>query len=160
MMPSSTDHALNMIETAIPDCVQVHSSLDVSILHNIRNNSDVRLHQVFPLPEKANMEHAMEIVDKVNLLNDADLVDGILLDTGSTNGGGSGKVHDWNISRAIVNELELPVIIAGGLNPENVASCVEQISPYGVDASSGVEKDGRKDRSLVCEFIENARCSL
>ncbi|MDK2892861.1 MAG: phosphoribosylanthranilate isomerase [Methanohalophilus sp.] len=158
-MPSSIEHALNMIETAMPDCVQVHSSLEASTLRSIRNQSDVQLHQVFSLPEKANIEHAREIVDKANLLIDADLVDGIVLDTGSINGGGSGKVHDWNISQEIVNKLDLPVIIAGGLTPENVASCVKQIVPYGVDVSSGVEKDGRKDKTLVCEFIENARCN-
>ncbi|MBP2031105.1 phosphoribosylanthranilate isomerase [Methanohalophilus levihalophilus] len=160
MMPSSTEHALGMIETAMPDCVQVHSTVEATILHSIRSYSDVQLHQVFPLPEQATMDHAVDIINKVNLLIDADLVDGIVLDTGSANGGGSGKVHDWNISREIVGELDLPVIVAGGLTPENVASCVEQISPYGVDVSSGVEKDGHKDESLVCEFIENARCSL
>ncbi len=118
------------------------------------------VHQVFPLPENASEEHAIEIINKVNLLDNSGLLDGIVLDTGSANGGGSGKVHDWNVSLEIVNELDLPVIIAGGLTPENVTSCVEQIAPYGVDVSSGVEKDGRKDHSLVCEFVDNARSSL
>jgi phosphoribosylanthranilate isomerase len=147
-----------MIETARPDCVQIHSHLNRPTLEAIRNNSDVLLHQVFFLPGKASGKHAREIIDNVNILDKANLIDGIVLDTGSANGGGSGKVHDWNVSREIVSELDMPVIIAGGLTPDNVAICVEQISPYGVDVSSGVEKEGHKDRSLVCRFIENARC--
>lgn len=159
-MPSSAENALELIETVAPDCAQIHSSVGIEVLETIRNKTDVLLHQVFSLPEKASVEDGKMIIENAGYMADSGLLDGIVLDTSSAHGGGSGKVHDWDVSRQIVSELDLPVIVAGGLNPDNVAFCVKYVSPYGVDVSSGVEKDGRKDRSLVCSFIENARCSI
>ncbi|WP_164999319.1 phosphoribosylanthranilate isomerase [Methanohalophilus profundi] len=49
--------------------------------------------------------------------------------------------------------------MAGGLNPKNVGECVDIVSPYGVDVSSGVEVKGKKDLNLVCDFIGAVRCS-
>jgi phosphoribosylanthranilate isomerase len=156
-MPSSANNALDMITTVSPDCVQLHSSSPVGDVETIRNNTDVLLHQVFSLPVQASVAEGNRIIEEAGSMADSGLLDGIVLDTGSAYGGGSGKVHDWDISRQIISELELPVIMAGGLTPGNVAACVRYTSPYGVDVASGVEKNGQKDRSLVCSFIENAR---
>jgi phosphoribosylanthranilate isomerase len=75
----------------------------------------------------------------------------ILLDSG----GGSGKIHDWSISRRIAERY--PVILAGGLNAENVARAIELVKPVGVDVSSGVERDGFKDERLIEEFVRRVR---
>jgi len=75
----------------------------------------------------------------------------ILLDSGR----GSGKIHDWSISRRIAERY--PVILAGGLNAENVARAIELVKPVGVDVSSGVERDGFKDERLIEEFVRRAR---
>ncbi len=70
--------------------------------------------------------------------------------------GGTGRVFDWTMVRLIEGKPKL--IIAGGLNPGNIADVVKIARPYGVDASSGVEKSpGVKDARLMYEFIENAR---
>ncbi|TDA26419.1 MAG: phosphoribosylanthranilate isomerase [Archaeoglobi archaeon] len=75
----------------------------------------------------------------------------ILLDSGV----GSGKIHNWSISRRIAERY--PVILAGGLNAENVARAIELVKPVGVDVSSGVERDGFKDERLIEEFVRRVR---
>lgn len=76
-------------------------------------------------------------------------VSAFILDPGK----GSGKTFNWDIAR----KIEKPIIIAGGLNPENVAEAVEKLDPYGVDVSTGVEKNyGIKDEEKVEKFIREA----
>lgn len=71
---------------------------------------------------------------------------------------GSGKVFDWSLVDQVPSGVRL--ILAGGLTPENVASAVEYVNPWGVDVSSGVEASpGRKDALKVKRFIENARAA-
>jgi phosphoribosylanthranilate isomerase len=67
-------------------------------------------------------------------------------------------VHDWSISRKIVATLQIPVILAGGLRPENLVRAVEAVQPYAVDVNSGVEfANGEKDPKRVKEFIRLAK---
>ena len=81
-------------------------------------------------------------------------VDFILLDSGNPNLqtkelGGTGRTHNWQTSREIVNQVDVPVFLAGGLNPENIAEAISQVNPFGVDICSGLRKDGKLDKSKV-----------
>ena len=69
--------------------------------------------------------------------------------------GGSGRTFDWEVARLVA--AELPMMLAGGLNPENVGDAIERVAPWAVDVSSGTEREGRKDPALVRAFIEAAR---
>jgi len=74
--------------------------------------------------------------------------------------GGTGKTHDWNISAEIVQNTELPVILAGGLNPNNVADAVKTVKPFGVDVNSGVkDRDGFRSPALCKKFVANAKAA-
>ena len=80
---------------------------------------------------------------------------GILLDTYSKAGGGSGQTFDWSL---IPEDIPLPLILAGGLNPDNVASAVETVKPYAVDVSSGVESEPAvKDHKKIEQFIKEVQ---
>lgn len=82
----------------------------------------------------------------------------LLLDTYSPGVyGGTGKTADWSLAAGISERL--PLILAGGLNPDNVSSAIEQVSPWAVDVSSGVERDGVKDNGLITAFLTAARGS-
>jgi phosphoribosylanthranilate isomerase len=86
-------------------------------------------------------------------------VDALLLDTHTGDRiGGTGVVHDWSISRRIVANVNKPVILAGGLRPENLIEAIKAVQPYGVDVNTGVEfSNGEKDPDRVREFIQLAR---
>jgi phosphoribosylanthranilate isomerase len=84
----------------------------------------------------------------------------IMVDSGSWGTGGTGKTFDWKEAQAMVRHisLTLPVIIAGGLNPENVGEAIEIFRPYGVDVSSGVEaRPGKKDPNKIRAFVQAVR---
>jgi len=72
--------------------------------------------------------------------------------------GGTGETVDFDFAKLIVDETPFPVILAGGLNPDNVAEAIRYVQPYGVDASSGLEMaPGKKDPALVARFVEAAK---
>tara|TARA_B100000768_G_scaffold112967_1_gene104647 strand:- start:263 stop:886 length:624 start_codon:yes stop_codon:yes gene_type:complete len=80
----------------------------------------------------------------------------LLLDSYNPNSyGGTGEIFDWSLARVKIN---LPIILAGGLNSENVSEAISQVNPYAVDASSGVESSpGMKDIDKILAFIQSVR---
>ncbi|KAF9437612.1 bifunctional tryptophan synthase trp1 [Entomortierella beljakovae] len=76
-------------------------------------------------------------------------------------GGGEGQSFDWSIAKAVVDSQEggFPILLAGGLNPENVAEAVRQVRPWAVDVSSGVETNGEKDDQKIKAFIDRAKAA-
>ncbi len=88
-------------------------------------------------------------------------IDGILLDSGSLAArGGTGQTFDWNAALPLVERIKqhVPVIIAGGLNPDNVADAIRLFDPCGVDVVSGVERaPGKKDAAKLRAFVAAAR---
>ena len=81
----------------------------------------------------------------------------ILLDTPTDKWGGTGEAHDWTLARCIAQDR--PIFLAGGLTPANVGEAIQQVHPWGVDVSSGVETHGKKDIKKIQAFVENARNS-
>ncbi len=71
--------------------------------------------------------------------------------------GGTGLVHDWELSAGLARRSPLPVILAGGLSPQNVGAAIEAVRPWAVNVNSGVERRGSKDEALVRAFVEAAR---
>ncbi len=101
---------------------------------------------------------AFRIADQTDLKGVQDYkADAYLFDTRVTGAyGGSGKSFDWKILRSA--SVSKPYILSGGLNPKNIRTAIQMLKPYGVDASSGLEKSpGKKDPKLVKEFIRNAK---
>jgi len=89
-------------------------------------------------------------------------VDAILLDSGNPalpvkELGGTGRRHDWTISRQIREVVSVPIYLAGGLRPENVAEAIEAVGPFGLDLCTGVRTDGRLDAAKLARFVEAAR---
>ncbi len=89
------------------------------------------------------------------------LVDAFITDTYDPESGAcgaTGKVHDWTVSRRLVEISPEPIILAGGLNADNVCEAIQAVRPAGVDVHTGVEgPDGRKDADLVAAFVREAR---
>lgn len=112
----------------------------------------IALVQVIHVTGEESLAEAVAVADKVNAL---------LLDSGNQKLavkelGGTGRTHDWRLSRAIVETVKLPVFLAGGLNPDNVAAAMAQVRPYGLDICSGVRTDGKLHQQKLEQFIANA----
>ena len=112
----------------------------------------VKIVQVIHVIDSASVEQAIRLSENV---------DALLLDSGNPNLkikelGGTGRVHNWTLSRQIRDNAKCPVILAGGLNPENVSQAIEAVDPFGIDVCSGVRTDGRLDREKLSRFIRNA----
>src|SRR6185503_18373286 len=86
-------------------------------------------------------------------------VDAILLDSGNQSLaikelGGTGRTHDWTLSRKIRESIEAPLFLAGGLNPANVAAAIREVQPFGIDVCSGLRTDGNLDRQKLQTFFD------
>jgi phosphoribosylanthranilate isomerase len=86
-------------------------------------------------------------------------VDAILLDSGNQSLtvkelGGTGRVHDWSLSRQIREAINLPLFLAGGLSPRNVRQAIEEVGPFGLDLCSGVRTDGNLDSVKLRRFFD------
>lgn len=98
-----------------------------------------------------------ESVDEAKAV--AQQVDAILLDSGNQKLavkelGGTGRTHDWTLSRKIREAVNVPIFLAGGLKPENVADAVRSVEPFGLDLCSGVRTDGKLDEVKLARFFE------
>jgi phosphoribosylanthranilate isomerase len=106
--------------------------------------------QVVHVQGRESIEEAQQI---------APYVDAILLDSGNPalaikELGGTGRVHDWEISRQIRERVARPIFVAGGLRPENVREAVSRIRPYGLDVCNGVRIDGKLDPAKLRGFFQ------
>lgn len=158
IMPETGQQAVEMIERVRPDAVQLHREIDVKDLEYIRDNTRIDIIKTFSIPV-GTKNSADEMASQINEIMDLDLVDGVLLDSRTAGKvGGTGHVHDWSVSKEIVERVDVPIMLAGGLNPDNVKEAVMKVSPYAVDTVSGIETEGRKDKEKICKFIKEARC--
>jgi phosphoribosylanthranilate isomerase len=109
----------------------------------------IKIVQVIHVEGEASIRMAQEIAEEV---------DALLLDSGKPDLpvkelGGTGRVHDWSISRKIRESLNIPIYLAGGSNAGNIEKAIQQISPFGLDVCSGVRTNGLLDESKLSNFF-------
>lgn len=114
-----------------------------------RSLPGIKIVQVIHVADEKSIDEAIEISEQV---------DAILLDSGNPRLkvkelGGTGRKHDWRLSRKIVESIEKPVFLAGGLNSENVREAIETVQPFGLDLCSGVRTDGKLDLRKLERFF-------
>ncbi len=135
--------------------VQLHGTIEKEEL--------LKLKTIFPnisiikslVVGKYSFDELKNLVESLSDLCNAFITDTFDPSTGAS--GATGKTHDWTISRKLVELSEKPVILAGGLNEDNVYDAILNVRPAGVDSHTGVEnKDGRKDKTKVSLFLEMA----
>jgi phosphoribosylanthranilate isomerase len=109
----------------------------------------VRLVQVVHVTGPESLEEAVDVSRHA---------DALLLDSGKPDLavkqlGGTGRVHDWEVSRAIRDAVDVPIFLAGGLGPDNVAEAVRAVQPFAVDVCSGLRTEGRLDEAKLRDFV-------
>jgi phosphoribosylanthranilate isomerase len=149
-VPRSIDE-FETYEKLNPDAIQIHGE-------NLHAAASVRLkipNSLLIGAVNANLAKALDVISRASKLFDAVLLDSFA----DGKYGGTGIVHDWELSKRVKQTIyPKPLILAGGLTPENVAEAVRIVEPYAVDVSSGVElQPGIKDHKKLIEFIKNAK---
>ena len=113
----------------------------------------IKLVQVIHVIDEGSVDEAIKI---------SQYVDAILLDSGNPKLaikelGGTGRVHDWKLSRKIKESIQIPLFLAGGLNATNVRQAIYEVDPYAVDVCSGVRTNGLLDKNKLKAFFEGVR---
>jgi phosphoribosylanthranilate isomerase len=135
--------------------VQLHGNIERDELKRLKTldpNLTVIKSLVIGMHEDKTLE---ALVSKLSPFVDAFITDTFDPKTGAS--GATGKTHDWRISRRLVELADKPVILAGGLTPENVKRAILEVRPAGVDSHTGVEDfSGRKSREKIRKFVSEA----
>lgn len=142
-MPDPLESVAGLADRVGPDIVQVHGDSAPEDIASLSADLDAGV-VVAVSPEDA---------PRYDTVADALLVDSL----DESGAGGTGATHDWERTRDLVAELSSPVVLAGGLTPDNVAEAVETVDPFAVDVASGVEeRPGRKEPAAVDAFVRHA----
>jgi phosphoribosylanthranilate isomerase len=146
--PESVAEAAKLALDTGADVIQVNDTLSFEDMLALKETVPQRL--VATIPAKPGMLDEARSMAKV--------ADALLLDSFECGKlGGTGTIHDWDLSADLVRKVDVPVILAGGLDPENVAEAIKTVRPYAVDVSSGVETDGAKDPEKIEAFLREVK---
>jgi phosphoribosylanthranilate isomerase len=134
----------------------------IQIVDHLLNGTYAEIRAARPGVELVQVIHVTgeESVDEA--LAAAPHVDALLLDSGNQKLavkelGGTGRTHDWSLSRRIVARAGVPVYLAGGLRPDNAAAAIHAVRPFALDLCSGVRTDGRLDETKLTRFMAAVR---
>lgn len=127
-----------LVEDGGIDIVQLHGHEDEAYLARLRSLCDAPIIKAFKVQSESDVEKALASTAEI-----------ILLD----NGYGTGRAFDWSM----IGQVERPFILAGGLTPENLRDAIDQIHPWAVDLSSGLETDKIKDATKIAAAVAAAR---
>ncbi len=131
--------------------IQIVDELKLGSFRDIRERlPNVKIVQVIHILDEKSIDQALKISEKV---------DALLLDSGNPNLavkelGGTGRTHNWLLSRKIVEQSKVPVFLAGGLHSGNVREAIDIVQPFGVDVCSGVRTDERLDQKKLEAFFK------
>ena len=132
--------------------IQIVDRVDNDVYQNVRQALPaIKLVQVIHVLGEESIKEAMEV---------ASHVDALLLDSGNPNLhvkelGGTGRTHNWQLSKQICQAVTIPVFLAGGLNSSNVQQAIKTVQPFAVDVCSGVQTNGRLDRIKLDLFVDS-----
>ncbi len=150
-------------ETKAQDIIEHHKKVHtntIQIVDELEDKTYYEIREVLPNTKLVQVVHVLDESSIEKALGLSEQVDSILLDSGNPNLevkelGGTGRTHNWDLSRKIVEQCEKPVFLAGGLKPENVREAIETVQPFGLDLCSGVRTYGKLDlRKLESFFSE------
>jgi phosphoribosylanthranilate isomerase len=156
LLTSSQDpqYIIKQINTCRINTVQLVDQVDLSVYPKIRSACPhIKIVQVLHVIGNPSLKESAVVSPHV---------DALLLDSGNPGLpvkelGGTGRVHDWHISRQIREQIDIPVFLAGGLTEENVDEAIRTVEPYGVDVCSGVRQDGLLDGNRLSRFVNKVQ---
>jgi indole-3-glycerol phosphate synthase/phosphoribosylanthranilate isomerase/anthranilate synthase/indole-3-glycerol phosphate synthase/phosphoribosylanthranilate isomerase len=155
-------------EQVLPDLVGIFVNKEVNFINDVVEEAGLHYVQLHGTESPEFCQQIIRpVIKAIPLKNTADLAQveqykdvawRLLLDTPTPDWGGTGMAHDWELASTIAKETR--ILLAGGLTPENIAQALQQVHPWGVDVSSGVETNKQKDNSKIRTFIANVRSTI
>lgn len=150
-------------ETSAEDIIQHHyrtQTNTIQIVDALAFGNYDHIKKTLPAIKIVQVIHVIDESSVEEALSIAEHVDYLLLDSGNPNAaikelGGTGRTHNWALSKSIVEQSKVPVFLAGGLNAENVQRAIDTVGPYGVDLCSSVRTNGHLDPKKLEEFFSN-----
>jgi phosphoribosylanthranilate isomerase len=133
----------------------------IQIVDSLAEGTYSEIKEALPNVKIVQVVHVIDQMSVELAVRLSESVDSLLLDSGNPNLkikelGGTGRVHNWKLSREIRENAKCPVFLAGGLNPDNVRQAIEEVEPYAIDICSGVRTNGILDKTKLNAFILNA----
>jgi len=140
----------------------------LQLVDHLPHNELTKLREQLPGIKLIQVIHVLDEQSIEEALSVKKYIDALLLDSGNPKLkvkelGGIGRTHNWEISRSIVERVNLPVFLAGGLNSENVKEAIEIVQPYGLDICSGVRTNNQLDEEklrLFFEIVNKFNCGI
>jgi phosphoribosylanthranilate isomerase len=146
----SSEEIISQQKKCRTNTLQIVDSVSFNVYKKLRNElPGISIVQVIHITGQESIDEAKDV---------SHFVDAILLDSGNQKLsvkelGGTGRTHDWRISRKIRDTVPVPVFLAGGINAANVCDAIEQVEPFGIDLCSGVRENGRLSERLLSDFF-------
>ena len=148
--------------TSVTDIIEHHRRTNtntIQIVDSLAKGTYRQLKEALPAVRIVQVIHVIDEKSVEEAIRISVSVDAILLDSGNPNLkvkqlGGTGRVHDWKLSRRIRESVACPVFLAGGLNPGNVSEAIEAVRPFAVDVCSGVRINGMLDPEKLERFFK------
>lgn len=137
---------------------KVHTTA-IQIVDELENREYVLIRNELPNVKLVQVIHVIDDNSVKEALEISKYVDAILLDSGNPNLsikelGGTGRTHNWELSREIRKSIPIPIFLAGGLNKDNVRQAIETVQPFGIDLCSSVRTNGQLDEKKLREFFK------
>ena len=131
----------------------------IQIVDKLKTGTHEQIKEALPWIKIVQVIHVIDKNSVTEAVKVSENVDAILLDSGNPNLkikelGGTGRIHNWELSREIRKKINIPVFLAGGLNHTNVREAIETVSPFAVDVCSGVRINGNLDKEKLKLFFE------
>ena len=149
-------------ETSAGDIIKHHiltQTNTIQIVDRISKDTYKELREKLPSIKLVKVVHVIDNKSVDEAIEVSELADAILLDSGNPDLkvkelGGTGRIHNWKLSRKIKDNIDIPIFLAGGLNSENVKQALDEVNPFALDVCSGVRTNGKLDRLKLEMFFK------
>lgn len=161
-IPKHVDTFLLTSKTKVSEIIEHHNKVKtttIQLVDELIEGNHYQLKKALPNVKIVQVLHVINEKTVIEAIKIAPNVDAILLDSGNPNLivkelGGTGRVHNWELSKKIVEKVKTPIFLAGGISKNNVLDAIKVVNPYGLDLCSSVRTNGKLDEVKLTEFFE------
>jgi len=161
-VPPPIDSFLLTSETTAEKVIEHHKKVNtttIQIVDALTDRQYLKIREAIPHVKLVQVIHVLDENSIQEAIEISEFVDAILLDSGNPNLstkvlGGTGKTHNWDLSKKIRENISIPTYLAGGINKDNVRKAIEHVEPFGIDLCSSVRTNGQLDERKLEELFK------